>query len=251
MSGFQKYKQERLSYNAAVMSMQGWTGFFFGLAETELENVILYLHDSVSMTEKSLTHFHDEVKTAVQTMSDEQKDWYIDATSDEHERVTSWLPRAVVYGNVLMSYSIFEGLLVDLCKKIDRVIQCNLAWDKVRDQGLRRPSKFLSENFTINCSTFSGWAVIENGYDIRNCVAHANGHHRRMNEKARKRLDQWIQRSNGGLSLDANYQFEITHQWLGSLANNMREFWPELRQMCYENDVLRADFWPGHPSMLS
>ena len=91
-----------------------------------------------------------------------------------------------------MACSLFESTLTDLCKYLDGLpTQLGLPspkrngttarltlitrWEDVKGSGILRPAAFLRKNFRVEAGRYSAWNTILGHYEVRHCLAHANG----------------------------------------------------------------------------
>src|ERR1700719_2213283 len=106
---------------------------YFMFPEEAFKDIRTYVSDSDRFLKGEQKRFLERSEAVVSNLSDEEKEWYYDANSDEHERLTAGLPQLVRSSNLLVACALFESSLTDLCKYVDRESQTvkTFSWDKI------------------------------------------------------------------------------------------------------------------------
>ena len=68
--------------------IQGWLALYFLLPEEEFENLRFCLQDSVQLVAQRQKAFDEHLEKAAEGLDDEERVFYYDHYSEEHERLT-------------------------------------------------------------------------------------------------------------------------------------------------------------------
>ncbi len=82
--------------------IQGWLALYFLLPTEEFENLHLCLHDSVDLVAQRQKAFDERVDKAAEGLDDEERSFYYDHYSEEHERLHRKFPQLVSASTLLM-----------------------------------------------------------------------------------------------------------------------------------------------------
>lgn len=230
--------------------MQGWAAMYFVFPEEAFKDIRAYVSDSDQFVKGEQERFLKRSEAVVSNLSEEEREWYYDANSDEHERLTAGLPQLVRSSNLLVACSLFESSLTDLCKYVDRESQIvkKFSWVKIDGQGIVRAASYLRKNFEIECAHYAGWSTILDHFEIRHCFAHANGDISLMKSHSRIRIQQLLRKEPFSVNhIDGARRLRLGRRYVDVAVDQMEGFWPALHDAFFYDDVIGRALWPMRP----
>jgi hypothetical protein len=234
---------------------------YFLLTEEEFENLRFCLHDSVHLVAQRQKAFDEQVEKAAERVDDEERVFYYDHYSEEHERLHGKFPQLVSASTLLLACSLFESTLTDLCKYLDSLptqlglpspkktgMKARLTlithWEDVKCSGILRPAAFLRKNFCIEAGRYSEWNTILGHYEVRHCLAHANGDVGLMRVNNGKQLKELLQKQPFSvIKINDSGRLQFGSGYVESVIDHMRGFLGALHAACFTNKILGSHFW--------
>jgi hypothetical protein len=229
--------------------MRGWGVVPLLLAESRLRDLHDYLsavHSFVGREQKAFIKRVEET-IAAEGLQGDEKDEYYSINENEFDKLHNTFPRIVYSSALLTACSLFESSLVDLCKAFDgdAALTKQKTWDQLNDKykGVRRADRFLGANFGIHLHKYSHWESILDYYEIRNCVAHANGDVSIMPVEAGKKVREAVQRHLPDICITQGNCLNLDFKFISSVIDHLAALWIELHSACRENATLGPRYW--------
>lgn len=242
--------------------IQGWLALYFLLPEEEFGNLRFCLQDSVHLVAQRQKAFDEHVEKATEGLDNEERVFCYDHYSEEHERLHGKFQQLVSASTLLMACSLFESTLTDLCKYLDGLptnlglpspkktgtkarLKLITRWEDVKSSGILRPAAFLRKNFRVEAGRYSEWNTILGHYEVRHCLAHANGDVGLMRVNNGKQLKKLLQKQPFSvIKINDSGRLQFGSGYVKSVLDHMRGFLGALHAACFTNKILGPHFWP-------
>lgn len=230
-----------------MYQMRGWGVAPLLLAESQLRDLHDYLsavHSFVGQEQKAFIKRVEET-IAAEGLQDNEKDEYYSTHENEYDRLHNTFPRIVYSSALLTACSLFESSLIDLCKAFneDRALTMPKPWNQLKDKGVRKADHFLRANFGIHLQKCSRWDSILDYYEIRNCIAHANGDVSIMKGKNEENVRKAVQRHSPDISITQDGRLNLEFKFISTVIDHLAALWKELHSTCRENEILGPRYW--------
>jgi hypothetical protein len=227
--------------------MRGWGLVPLLLAESRLRDLHDYLSSVQSFVDQEQKAFIKRVEETIpaEGLQGDEKD---EIDENKFDRLHNTFPR-IVYASALMTAcSFFESSLVDLCKALDRdaALTKPKPWDRLNNKGVRKADRFLGANFGVHLHMHSRWDSILDYYEIRNCIAHANGDVSITQGKNAENVRKAVQRHSPHISITKVGQDEclnLDFKFISTVIDHLAALWKELYSACCENETLGLRYW--------
>lgn len=129
---------------------------------------------------------------------------------EERSRIQEIFLTTLRYSLVVMTHSLLEATLEDLCQHLQYSRKLTATIDDISGEGMERAKRYLKQECKIDFpETTKEWQTIERSAKVRNNIVHYQGNVKKIrDQKKRQSLETIIKNMKGsGLSLDDAERF--------------------------------------------